>query len=118
MSWRYTGRARVSPQNPASFGVCQRCGIWYNLKDLVFQHDWRGLKLQNTQLLVCTVTCLDKPSPQLRPIILPPDPVPVMNPRPENFAAAENNYLSTEGGDHMTTEDEDPLVQEGGGNNV
>lgn len=117
MSWRPHGRARVNPQSPESFGRCDRCSLWYNLNDLAFQFDYRGLKLQNLGLRVCR-RCLDKPSPQLRPIILPPDPVPVMNPRPENFAAAENNYLSTESGDHMTTEDTDPLVQEGGGNNV
>lgn len=117
MSWRYTGRARVSPQNPRAFAVCDRHGGWVNLEDLRPQFDYRGLKLQNLGIMVCS-RCYDKPSPQLRPIILPPDPVPVMNPRPENFAAAENNYLSTEGGDHMTTEDADPLVQEGGGNNV
>lgn len=117
MSWRYAGRAQTSPQNPRAFGVCDRCGCWENLDNLRFQFDYRGLKLQNLGIRVCS-RCCDRPSPQLRPIILPPDPVPVLNPRPENFAAAENNYLSTEGGDHMTTEDTDPLVQEGGGNNV
>lgn len=117
MSWRYAGRAQTSPQNPRAFGVCDRCGCWDNLDNLRFQFDYRGLKLQNLGIRVC-FRCYDKPSPQLRPIILPPDPVPVMNPRPENFAAAENNYRTTQGGDIRVTQDDEDRVTEGGGNQV
>ena len=50
-----------------------------------FQFDYRGLALQNLRILVCQV-CLDKPQPQLKPIIIGPDPIPVRDPRP-GFAA-------------------------------
>ncbi len=83
------GRARVSAKNPQAFGVCDRCGIWYNLVDLVWQSDWRGTSLQNLWIRVCKRTCLDVPQAQLRAIQLPADPVPVWQPRPENFEAAE-----------------------------
>jgi hypothetical protein len=36
--------------------------------------------------------CLDVPSEQLRAITLPADPVPIYQPRPEDFLAAESNY--------------------------
>lgn len=82
------GRARVSAKNPQAQGVCDRCGIWYNLVELEWQFDWRGTSLQNLWLRVCK-RCLDTPQQQLRAIQLPADPVPVWQPRPENFLAAE-----------------------------
>jgi len=86
---RFTGRARVDPKNPRAFAVCDRCGLLYNLKSLVAEMEWRGPRLMETGYLVCTVTCLDVPQEQLRPRILPPDPVPVFNPRPEAFAVED-----------------------------
>jgi hypothetical protein len=56
---------------------------------LVWQYDWRGTSLQNLWIRVCKRTCLDTPQSQLRAITLPADPVPVWQPRPENFAADE-----------------------------
>jgi len=85
------GRARVSAKNPQAQGVCDRCGIWYTLADLQWQFDWRGTALQNLWLRVCR-RCLDTPQEQLRAIQLPADPVPVWQPRPENFDAAEIPY--------------------------
>lgn len=82
------GRARVSAKNPQAQGVCDRCSIWYNLVDLNWQFDWRGTSLQNLWLRVCK-RCLDVPTEQLRSIALPADPVPVWQPRPENFLADE-----------------------------
>lgn len=59
------------------------------LKDLVFQYDVRGQSLQNLRLLVCLKKCLDDPSWQLKTIIVPPDPIPVKNPRPGFYAQQE-----------------------------
>lgn len=83
--------ARVDPQNPEGFGQCSRCGFWYSLRDLVWQNEWSGAKLYNTQLLVCTTGngCYDTPNEQLRTIILPPDPPPLLNARVPNFAYEE-----------------------------
>lgn len=49
---------------------------------------WRGPRLMKTGFLV-DKSCLDVPQQQLRPRILPTDPVPIFNPRPE-FYAFEN----------------------------
>ena len=79
-----SGQARTNPRNPHAFGVCDYCGFWRNLYRLEKQFEFFGPGLQWTGYLVCH-RCLDKPQDQLRPIVLPPDPVSVENPRPENF---------------------------------
>jgi hypothetical protein len=83
------GRARTSARSPTAQAVCDRCGLWYSITDTVFQFDWRGTSLQNLWIRVCKRTCLDTPQQQLRQIILPTDPVPVWQPRPENFIPDE-----------------------------
>lgn len=80
------GSARIDPRNPSALGICDRCSFLYNLRDLSYQFAWAGTKLINTRLRVCK-KCLDRPNEQLRARILPPDPVPVADPRPENYAA-------------------------------
>lgn len=88
------GRARVSSKNPQALAVCDRCGMWYNHVDLAWQFDWAGASLINKRILVCR-PCNDIPQNQLRAIVLPADPVPVMNPRTEPVAADETNYVIT-----------------------
>ena len=78
------GRFKVDRTNPRARGVCDRCGFQYQLMDLRWQYEWAGPRLQNLRLLVCE-TCLDKPQPNIKTIVIPPDPVPVLNPRPENY---------------------------------
>lgn len=82
------GRARTSVRSPRAKGVCDDCGEWYVLTELNKQMEFFGPALKWTGFLVCD-HCLDRPQDQNRPIILPPDPVPVVNPRPENF---NNDY--------------------------
>ncbi len=86
-----SGRARTNPRNPSAFAVCDRCSIWHNHKDLQWQYDWRGATIQNVRILVCN-TCLDVPQEQLRAIVVPPDPMPIMQPRTEYFVGDETNY--------------------------
>lgn len=85
------GRARVSSTNPQAAAVCDRCGSVYNHCDLTWQHDFRGPVLQNTRILVCR-RCLDVPQEQLRTIVVPADPVPIMQPRTQDYLAAETDY--------------------------
>lgn len=83
--------ARVDANNPEAFAMCDRCGFWYNRSDLVWQFEWGGQKLYNKEVLVCITgnRCYDKPQEQLRTIILPPDPPPIVNARPPNFSFEE-----------------------------
>ena len=88
MAWRPHGRARVDASSPRAFAVCDRCGFLYNHCDLRWQNDWRGSQLVNIRVLVC-YRCLDIPYEGRRPLALPPDPEPVLNARPENYAVDE-----------------------------
>jgi len=45
----------------------------------------------NIRMFVCR-HCLDRPQDQLRAIVLSADPVPVINPRPQDFTSAETDY--------------------------
>ena len=107
---------------PSPWFCCDRCGFRKMKNDAAFQWDFRGLALKNLRLLVCPV-CLDNPQPQLKPIIIGPDPIPVKDPRP-GFAATQmgvtvpldlideeffpnpgaNGYLTDEFGNLITTD--------------
>jgi len=95
------GHARVDPQHPAAFAMCDMCGFQYNHRDLRWEMQWRGNKIEKTGFLVCP-TCWDEPNPTLRPKVLPPDPVPVLNPRPGDYLIEQD----------ICTEDLNPLETE------
>ena len=89
------GRAQISARAPRATAICDRCGFMYNLDRLSWQWDFlQGPRLFNLRILVCS-TCLDVPQVSGKTIVLPPDPVPVMNPRPENYVNSDNpvSYL-------------------------
>ena len=80
---------RVDKKNPRARATCDRCGQHWPLSELLWQWEWTGPRLQNLRIYVCP-PCLDKPQPNLRLIILPPDPIPVLNPRVEQYALDDN----------------------------
>jgi hypothetical protein len=90
------GRAKISSTSPQAAAICDRCGFVYNHVNLRWQFDWRGTSLQNIRLLVCD-TCYDEPQQQLRAIVVPADPVPIVNPRIEPFVTDETNTRATSG---------------------
>lgn len=92
------GRARVSATNPQAAAICDRCGFVFNHVDLKFQFDYAGAGLYNKRILVCD-RCDDDAQPQMKAIVLPPDPVPVLNPRPQDYSLANNDYRVTSGQD-------------------
>ena len=107
------GHARISSSGVEPRGVCDRCGWVYSLSDLHWQYKWAGTELQNTRFRVCR-TCMDVPNMQLRAIIIPPDPVPVHDPRPDLNAIMSSdsgtyyeakNFLATEDGKYLMTQD-------------
>jgi len=55
-----------------------------NHENLQWQYEWAGSKLVNKMILVSPDE-LDKPQRQLGTFILPPDPLPIMNARPERY---------------------------------
>ncbi len=70
----------IDSDNPEALGICDKTGFVFKRKDLVGQMEWRGNALVYTGFLVGR-PYVDTPNEQLRPPILPPDPVPVMMPR-------------------------------------
>lgn len=90
------GRARTSARNPQAHAICDRCGFRYNHADLRWQHDWRGASMQNIRLLVCN-PCYDKPQSQLRAIVVPADPVPINQPRIQDFVTSSQDTRVTSG---------------------
>lgn len=84
------GRATVSARSPRALGICQRCGFMYNLDELQWQWDFRfGPRLFNLGIKVCR-SCLDIPQESGRTVVLPPDPVAVPYPLPEDYVHADN----------------------------
>lgn len=90
------GRARTSASNPLAHAICDRCGFRYNHVQLRWQFDWAGASLINKRLLVCN-PCYDMPQEQLRAIVVPADPVPIINPRVQDFVTAETSTRYTSG---------------------
>lgn len=86
-----SGRAKTSATNPQAHAICDRCGFRYNHAELKWQYDWRGAMIQNIKILVCD-TCYDTPQEQLRSIVVPADPTPIINARVQDFETAETNY--------------------------
>lgn len=116
MSWRPHSHAYANPSAPSAWAQCDRCNQTYLHKSLTFQRQWAGPHLQNLFLLVCQ-RCLDTPQPQLKPRILPPDPVPIMNARPFNYVAADIDQRYTEDEGYRIDEDGEDRVVENVANN-
>ncbi len=81
---RHPQRARVNPSSPRAWATDDRSGFVGNHENLCWQYEWAGNKLINTKILVFPDE-LDKPQRQLGTIIIPPDPPPIMNARPEQY---------------------------------
>jgi hypothetical protein len=78
-------------RRPETHAICDRCSQRWNHNQLRWQHEYRGPVVMNIRILVCP-PCLDKIQEQLRAIVLPADPVPVINARPMYFDDAETDY--------------------------
>lgn len=85
MGFPQSSHAWADIRRPQPWGCCDRCGFRYMRNRINWQFDWRGNQMQNLRILV-DHRCMDEPNPQLRPIIVGPDPYPVRDPRP-GFAA-------------------------------
>lgn len=103
------GRAKVNSRSPEAWATCDNCGFIYNHSELRWQMQWSGNKLVNLKQLVCR-RCNDIPQSQLRAIVLPADPMPVMNPRVNNWQAASTDYRATSGQNTVDPETGIPIL--------
>lgn len=110
MSWRpHPKGADTNPESPRCWGTCDSCGMIYNLEKFSWQRQWSGMQLINLRYLVCD-ECYDIPNEQFRTIILPPDPPPVFNTRPEPYTIDETDWRVTEDDEIRITQDDDKRV--------
>jgi hypothetical protein len=79
-------RARVSLRHWSAWAICDFCFKQVQRTDLVPDRQYMGTEVRPTGFLVCKYTCVDRPQPQQKAIRIPPDPLPVQDPRVDNFA--------------------------------
>ncbi len=94
----YRPSPKYASKNPrlGPWATCDRCSMLDNLSRMQFQYDYLGgMTPQNKHILLCK-RCLDQLAFQRKLIVLPPDPPPVFNTRPENYFVDETNFLATE----------------------
>jgi hypothetical protein len=99
---RHPRRARVDPTKPQAWATSDRTGFIGNHVDLQWQYEWAGTQLINKRILVYSEE-MDKPQRQLGTLILPPDPVPIINARPEQYDIDEKTYRRTMDGTPRVT---------------
>lgn len=102
MPWRPHSNAVANALNPEAWGQCDRCDQTWLHRQLRWDRQWQGTTLQSRGFLVCP-RCWDVPQRQLKTLILPPDPVPIMNARPEHYATEVPSFMSTIAGNNLTT---------------
>ncbi len=90
-------RAQVDPSHPEAWATCDRSGFVGLHRNMCWQYEWAGLELVNKHILVYP-DMLDEPQRQLGTIVLPPDPTPIFNARPEQYYIEEQTYRIQEDG--------------------
>jgi hypothetical protein len=103
-------RARTDPQSPRGWATDDRSGFVGNHENLQWQMEWGGFKLYSKRILVYP-DMYDKPQEQLRSIIIPPDPQPLMNARPENYTYDEWTFRLTQSGQQRFLMNGTPRVE-------
>jgi hypothetical protein len=101
----------IDPKHPEAAGVCDRCDVIYKRRELMPEQHYTAGRLAPNGFLVCR-RCLDVPNPQIggqRP--LPPDPVPVINPRPPHDVLPDPNVLTDPQGRPLTDPAGNPLSE-------
>ncbi len=89
---RHTGirqRIKIDVKDPRGLAICDGCGLptmHYHLRE---KKEYRGgMSPVGTGLMVCA-QCDDVPQPYFQRQVLRPDPVPLVNPRPDDHGDAD-----------------------------
>lgn len=96
--------AETNPDFPRAWATDDRSGFVSNLGNLRWEVQWAGNQLVKTGFLVGP-DYLDKPQEQLRTLVLPADPPPIMNARVEPYTIDETDWRTTQDGDIRETQD-------------
>lgn len=110
MAWRpHPRRADVNPDKPDAWATCDFCGFICNHSQMRWQYQYAGHTLVNLRYLVCE-DCWDRPQPQLQTLIVPADPPPLFNARPEPYTIDETDWRTTQDDEIRETQDGDLRV--------
>ena len=110
MSYRpHPVRADTDPSRPRAWATCDRCGFITNQCKMDWDRQWSGFTVINKRFLVCE-SCVDVLNEQLRAIVIPADPDPLYNARPEVYAIDEEDFATTNTGQQITTNDGNNIV--------
>jgi hypothetical protein len=88
-------RARTNSRYPQAWATSDSSGFVGNHIDMAWQYDYNGTQLFNKRILRFRDE-LDTPQQQFRALVLPPDPVPIMNARPEPYSIDEAGPVTTQ----------------------
>ncbi len=108
VKWNARTPLVIDPNDPKAVGVCDGCGWWIQHSQLKKQLEYRGGSTPVWNgFLVCS-KCYDVPNeaPQFKRLVLPPDPVPVLNPRVEQATNSGFGYWVLETGEYVNTLDD------------
>lgn len=90
--------------------TCSTCGLLWSQSSMSFQYNFRGGNTPiNTQILRCP-RCIDGIQWQAKLIVIPPDPPPFFNTRPESYVVDETNWLTTQDGDIIETQSDELFI--------
>jgi hypothetical protein len=110
MSYRGKPKYASRDAHAGPWTMCSTCGFNWSQSDMEFQYDFMGGSVpQNTGWLRCP-RCITPLTYQRKMIILPPDPPPFQNTRPEPYAIDETDWLTTEDGNILITESGNELI--------
>ena len=107
--WNARTPMTVDATDPYAAAVCDGCAFWVRHRDLKKDMQYRGgISPVWTGMLLCS-KCYDvpNPAPQFSRLTLFPDPVPVLNPRPEvpTPTLSGYNYWVDSNGDYVNLVD-------------
>ncbi len=94
--WRpHPKNADTNPDYPRAWATDDRSGLITNLHKLRWEVVWAGQQLVKTGFLVGADN-YDIPNEQLRTLIIPADPPPLMNARVEPYVIDETDYRTVQ----------------------
>lgn len=99
----------ISWDNPRALALCQGCQFLVNRDTMAEQREYRGGSVPVPTGFWKCPKCIDQPQPYFQRQVLPPDPVPVRMPFPDDdpqfhLLAEDGDFIVTEDGDYIDTD--------------
>lgn len=105
MTYRPSPKYASKDARRGAWCSCDDCGMIWNQSDMQFQYDFVGGPVPVSQGWLRCPRCITDLTYQRKLLVLPPDPAPIYNTRPENYTVDETNYWVTQDGDIFETVD-------------